>query len=355
MIPGLLLRVGKKGDKIWETVVSENGKRSRVRLGTYPALSVKQARLDAEAAKTAPTRSRHAEIRTVADLFERYRAARQDKRRAWRDVENAWTNWAAPQIGHIRLTDLTAYDALDLRDHVTAHIAARCRAGAVLRYIRPMFSWAADERIIPVNPWAGLRTGGKPQARDRVLTEPEWERLWWAAGELRAPFGPFVKALMLTGQRLSNVAQMEWSEIQGDVWVVPASKFKATKAESAHAHEVPLSPALAALIAEQPRTGPYVFSARGDKAITPGSKLKAELSELAGLTDWRFHDIRRTAATRMAENGASRFVVERVLGHADNSVTAIYDRASYRAEKRAALCLLSGDTAACSSIKLREA
>jgi integrase len=46
-----------------------------------------------------------------------------------------------------------------------------------------------------------------------------------------------------------------------------------------------------------------------------------------------YHDLRRTAATRMAEGKVSRFIIERALGHADQGVTATYDRASYRDEK----------------------
>ena len=55
----------------------------------------------------------------------------------------------------------------------------------------------------------------------------------------------------------------------------------------------------------------------------------------------RFHDLRRTGAMLMAEGGVQRFIIERVLGHADHTVTAIYDRATYRDEKRAALEVLA--------------
>jgi len=60
-----------------------------------------------------------------------------------------------------------------------------------------------------------------------------------------------------------------------------------------------------------------------------------------GVTGWRFHDVRRTGATFMAERGVNRFTLERVLGHAETSVTAVYDRHHYRDEKRAALEVLA--------------
>ena len=76
-------------------------------------------------------------------------------------------------------------------------------------------------------------------------------------------------------------------------------------------------------------------------SLAPGSNLKNLIDRETGVTDWRFHDLRRTGATFMAEAGVARFILAQVLGHADNSVTAIYDKASYRAEKRAALDVLA--------------
>ena len=55
--------------------------------------------------------------------------------------------------------------------------------------------------------------------------------------------------------------------------------------------------------------------------------------------DFRGHDLRRTAATKMAEAGVPRHHISAVLNHveAGAAVTRIYDRYSYDAEKRRAL------------------
>jgi integrase len=120
-----------------------------------------------------------------------------------------------------------------------------------------------------------------------------------------------------------------------------AVNFKATKAERAKAHELPLSLDLQLLIQAMPKTGAYIFSMNGHKPISVGSRQKNRLAKRAGVSEWTYHDLRRTGATRMAENGVSRFIIERVLGHADSSVTGVYDRASYRVEKLGALEALS--------------
>ena len=142
--------------------------------------------------------------------------------------------------------------------------------------------------------------------------------------------------LMLSAQRLNEVAAMRWAEIDGDVWVIPAARHKSKKR-----HEVPMSTSLATLIEAQPRHDEHVFSTRLGRAVAPGSTLKNRIVAATGVTDWRFHDLRRTGATLMAEGGVQRFIIERVLGHVETSVTAVYDRHHYREEKRAALEVLA--------------
>ncbi|MEX0285090.1 MAG: tyrosine-type recombinase/integrase [Paracoccaceae bacterium] len=345
IVRGLVLRIGKRGQKVWEVVVQRGKKRQRQRLGTFPAVSVKEARKMAEEAKEqAHTLRTDSGVKTVADLFDAYKAARQDELRTWHDVQSVWDIWAKDRIGHVRATDLSFGHGHDLRTHVSEKSSA-IRAGAVVSYLRPFLAWCAEEQLIASNPWEGLKVGAKAGRRERVLTRAEWLAIYEATDQLGYPFNLFMRALMLSGQRISNVAQMRYDEIHGDVWVIPREKVKATKTENATAHEVPLSDALAGIVAATQRRGDYVFTTTGDKPIWPGSKLKVQLQKLSETADWRFHDIRRTAATIITTGNeagkANRFIVERVLGHADGSVTAIYDRSTYRDEKRAALEVLA--------------
>jgi integrase len=59
--------------------------------------------------------------------------------------------------------------------------------------------------------------------------------------------------------------------------------------------------------------------------------------EALGTGDATPHDLRRTAASYMTSIGISPLVVSKILNHAEAGVTAVYDRHSYDAEKRAAL------------------
>jgi integrase len=141
---------------------------------------------------------------------------------------------------------------------------------------------------------------------------------------------------MLSAQRLNEVGGMRWDEIEGDVWAIPGERHK-----SKNRHEVPLSSALVHLLATAPRHDDHVFSVRSGRPVKPGQRFKIKIDRETGVSDWRFHDLRRSGATMMAEGGVQRFILERVLGHSDRSVTAVYDRATYREEKRQALEVLA--------------
>jgi integrase len=139
--------------------------------------------------------------------------------------------------------------------------------------------------------------------------------------------------LLITGQRRSEVSKMTWGELNlpERSWTLPKERTKA-----ARRHEIPLSDIALSILAESPRLGNYVFSATGARPVCDWPKAKASLDQLA-IPDWHVHDLRRTCATGLARCGADRITIGKILNHAENEVTAIYDRHSYGDEKREAL------------------
>lgn len=177
---GLVLRVGQRGLKVWEVVISRDGNRRRVRLGTYPDVSLAMARRLASEHKSGPTV--HSQGFRVRDLFEMYRVEIAPRRRAFGDVEMVWNKWAEPVIGNIRLDDLNMRHGAELIAHVVKHSTPN-RAQKVIRYLSPMLRFAAGRGLIPGNPWAGLHLPEGSAARDRVLSRAEWASVWgWAEG-----------------------------------------------------------------------------------------------------------------------------------------------------------------------------
>jgi integrase len=145
---------------------------------------------------------------------------------------------------------------------------------------------------------------------------------------------------MLTAQRREEIGGLRWAEVEQGKLVLPASRTK-----NGRAHEVPLSAPAQAIIDSTHRIldREAVFSEADAFANWSGEK--AALDERCSVKDWTVHDLRRTAATRMADLGVAPHIVEAVLNHVSGhkaGVARVYNRASYAKEKREALELWAG-------------
>ena len=125
---------------------------------------------------------------------------------------------------------------------------------------------------------------------------------------------------------------MRWADIDDDWWTV-------TTAKNGMNHRVPLSPQTLQILRGAPRRGENVFCApkAPEGPLRGYRKAFKRAGALAGVVAARPHDLRRTAASMMTSMGVSRIVVGHILNHAERGVTAVYDRYSYDAEKRAAV------------------
>ena len=179
------------------------------------------------------------------------------------------------------------------------------------------------------------------RARSRILTDDEIRKLWAACDEM-GTFGDFTKMLLLTGQRRSKVAEMRWQDIdmEAGTWTISTSVR-----EKGNAGQLPLPPLALEIIKRQPRLlgVDYIFPARGgNKPIKRLlGKRKDTLDALTGMTDWCFHDLRRTARSLLSRAGVRPEIAERVLGHAMVGVEGTYDRHPYADEKADALTRLA--------------
>jgi len=104
---------------------------------------------------------------------------------------------------------------------------------------------------------------------------------------------------------------------------------------------VPLPSMAVDLLRSLPRFtgGDFVFSTTGGRSgiRSFGLYKNAIDARATGLTDWRFHDLRRSARTNLAALGVTPFIAELILGHQQKGVHAVYDVHTYQTEKREAL------------------
>jgi integrase len=218
------------------------------------------------------------------------------------------------------------------------------QARTAFEWLRRVFSWAigTNEFGIAFSPVATLRPSdliGQKTTRERILTDDELRRVWKACEPMGHPYGPTVQMLILTGQRLREVCDAPRLEfdVEQKLWTIPGERMKGDHGT----HLLPLAPDALALVKSMPQFvgDDFVFSTNGRKPVNGFSKAKERLDELSGVTDWTFHDLRRTMRTHLSALPVQDLVRELVIAHARPGLHKVYDLHSYLDEKRECLTL----------------
>lgn len=339
-VTGLRVRVGSSGKKTWLVRARAGDKIVNRKLGAYPGMTLASARVAAQQLMETLTRDGSTETldRTFREAAEQWvdRVAKP-KNSSWRLQQRRLEMHVLPKWGHRKIADLRRRDVRELLDGVEGDVLPN----RVLAIVKTVFRFALSRDWIDTSPAEGVEKPKTDGARDHVLTMDDIARVWRATDLLGFPFGQYVKVLMLTGQRRTEVASMRWDAVDLDAgtWAMQSSETK-----NGRGHLVPLSPAVVAILGALPRFGQFVFTTDGETHISGYAKLKTKLDTFLEvdasdvIAQWRFHDLRRSAATHLVRLGVLEEVVGKVLNHAPKGVTAkVYALHRYEPEKRNAL------------------
>jgi integrase len=198
------------------------------------------------------------------------------------------------------------------------------------------FAWLMMSDVIGANPMVGIKPYPE-SSRDRVLIDDELARIWGATSS-GSDFDRIIRLLVLTACRRDEIGRLHWSEVTGDIFTLPTHRSK-----NGTAHEVPLHPLAIAQLPPRIGARDAVFGLN-DAGYVGWSRSKVRLDRRIGLiAPWTLHDLRRSCATWLSEQNIEPHIVEAVLGHisgtAKRGVAGVYNRASYRPQKRRALAM----------------
>lgn len=357
------VRVGTTGKRSFVYTYREGPKVRWMTLGTYPALTLAEARAKHSAALAAREKGfspadaeleakREArEAPTVAYLAEYYiehYAKRQKK--SWQEDERQLKKDVIPQLGQVKAQEIKRRDIIDLVEGI-ANRGAPVTANRTLAVLSRMFNFAVERDILSATPAAGIKRVHKEQSRQRVLSEEEIRNFWTNLPNTQMTEGVRIalKLMLVTAQRRNEVGEATWDEfdLSARWWTIPAARTK-----NGLAHRVPLSDlAIDLLVRIKALSGdsPYLLpSPRTAGPITVRALTRAVDRNITtlGVQDFTPHDLRRTAASHMAGVGIPRLVISKILNHVEPGITAIYDRHSYDTEKRESLAKWSKAIAA---------
>jgi integrase len=277
----------------------------------------------------------------VADFIKYRLEARNRAPKYIKDCQRTFDRFVLSAWKGRDVRDIRRIEVATLVRRITDQLGPTPAANRAHEAIVVLFSWCVREGKIEQSPALGIGRPAEEKERDRVLSDKEIASVFQAAGFLRYPWGPYFQLLLSMPCREREVSRMRWEDIDlaTGLWNLRASETKAKRATV-----VPLSSvALETLRRCGPESSGYIFSSNRSSPITGFSHAKRLIDARLGdaVAHWRIHDLRRSIATGLAERvGTLPHVIAALLNHAPrriHGITALYNRAEYREEKREAL------------------
>jgi integrase len=395
---GFGVRVMPTGRKVFFYLYRVDGNRRFLNLGTYKTkefpegvtLAKAREEYEAERAKVKALKAGRAEgadpveerrekksqreekrkAQTVCALVEEYidRHAKRFKR-SWQADERLLNKEVVPVWGKRKAADITKRDVTLLLESIIDR-GAPAMSNQVLKITRKVFNFGIERDILQHTPFTGVKALAPNNSRERALTEVEIRTLWGTldkaamSNEIRQA----LKLILLTAQRPGEVTGMHSGEIDDRWWTIPAERAKNGRTHRVYLTDTALE-LVGPLEVTDPKTGEtkakgYIFpcphkdkekpieahalavavrrnlsfpvtDSKGkplyDKNGTPATENRL------GIEHFTPHDLRRTAATFMAQAGEMDEVIDAVLNHAKQGVIKVYNQYRYDLEKQQAL------------------
>jgi integrase len=358
-VRGLCLCASSGGSKTWflHFTKPNDGRRARLKLGSFPELGLASARRKArdvrgeigEGVDPAAARRADAASLRVRDLVESYIERRVATKRTRDEIARRLCKNVSDVIGDIKLSALHRRDFAKCIDAVKDR-GAPAEANRLYEDCRAMVRWARGRGDLDENLLEAMPRPAELTVRERVLSADELRTFWTKLpqAKMQESTRRILRLCLLLGQRVGEISGMTREELhlqQEPRWIIPAQRAKNNR----H-HEVPLSRQAVEIIGEQLESLDddclWIFPNPSATApVTNMAVAKAVARSMAtfGIEHFTPHDLRRSFASHAEGIGVSPFVIGHVLNHASvvraTITSRVYAKYTYAREKRDALQL----------------
>jgi integrase len=340
----------------WMAQQWRDQKRLKKKLGSYPSMSLSKAR-EVFTRDFADLIQKGRSIKiagdtrpgTVADLFEAYVQYLKDAEKpSWKETEKG-LNKIADALGHNRPAREIEPDEIVEVIRPIYERGKKAMADHVRSYVHAAYSWglksehdyrsASQRRFrLVYNPAAGIPTEPK-KVGTRWLDEDEFVQLYrWLEcpdAPVHPPYTRAVHILMLTGQRVEEIARLHIDNWDAEEKIIDWSKTK-----NGAPHAIPVPPIAAELIESiKPNEYGWFFPSAKDpkRPVSHGTLYsfmwrQRDRGVIPVVTN---RDLRRTWKTLAGQAGVPKEIRDRIQNHALQDVSSkSYDRWNYMREKR---------------------
>ncbi len=353
---GLFLEVPPTGNKRWRLRFSFQGKEGLLSLGTYPEVSLRDARDRRDEARRqiangenpSEVRKAHKEAskaeavtfeKVFLEWFDKFQAIRSES--TAKDVRDRMKKNVLPWIGERPIHEITSPELLTIIRRIEDRGAPE-QARRILQKCSAVFQFAEATGLIGSNPATCLRGAIAPAQKRHFASIRDPKGVAALMRNIEAYDGHFVtrcalKVAAYTFVRPGELRHAEWEEFELDerVWRIPAEKMKMKEQ-----HLVPLSQQVLTVLSElRPLTGngKYLFpSLRGPQRCMSENTINGALRRMGySKEEMTGHGFRSMASTLLNERGFSKDSIERQLAHGErNAVRAAYNFAEYLPERK---------------------
>ena len=301
----LFLRVRATSNGVsrgWIVRVKRSGKRRVHSIGSYPGVSIKQARAEAARIVAVERGDASAPVREAVELY-------MDSiiRPRYRRVNNAEV-YARRLQSRLGTLSVDAVRPVDVSRMIADYRReAPVAAMRMLGFARQFFAWCVAFGYLDRSPVADVRAsafGVEEEPRERILTDDEI-RAFWHAPDL--PHRALLRFLLLTGARIgeAQAAQRDWLDAEG--WLhLPAAVMKNGKP-----HVTCISPLAREQI--EADAAPVLFRSVSPTAVQAAIRRWQDRHNVEAR--WTPHDLRRTFASRCGDLGVAPHVIAKALAH----------------------------------------
>lgn len=351
---GLALRVTPNRHRSFVFRYRFGGRVKRYTMGSFPALSLGQARKEAKRLVVSIARGvdpleerkkhkRASNVHKVSELIDEFKSEYLPKKKKStqltytsriKKIEKEFGDWGLDEVQGNNVRRF-------LMKIAKKHPISANRVQAIFSKI---YSYANKNGYTNNHPIKGLdKAGGREEPREVNYSEEEIRNLWNAFEEESEPFSTLFKVLLLTGQRLGETSRMKWNDIEAkqSLWIIPESETKGSKT-----HIVPITQTTAILIEnlhDKTGEGDFVFDSnrKHNRPLVHFHAAVKRIRDRSGTKHFKIHDLRHIAVTGMISLGIDFVHVGKTVAHKglakEQVITSRYAHYEYLDEKRNAL------------------
>lgn len=200
-----------------------------------------------------------------------------------------------------------------------------------LAILSKILQLAVDAGYMEGNPCHKVKRIAHDNSRTRFLNDDEESNLLDALDQ-NGSLQSIVQLALNTGMRRGEILSLKWTDVDLNSGLIYVKQTKTDRNRI-----IPMNQVVRELFSQQPRKSEYVFvSPRTGGCWVEIKRSFKKACELAGIHDLHFHDLRHTAASKLAATGADIVTIAEILGHASFRMTKRYTHAS-EDRKRSAL------------------